>query len=269
MKVFTRDDNRALVRRGLRDKSLTTILHGIHCDEVGPAVLLQALALADPDAIVLGEGARWLGWRADKPVKQLLVASQRRLNSRYVTTVRRRIPFEFVCDNGTTRFTSPEYTAVDLIPSHGGDILDEVLREAAPVMRSRCLANMWEAMASMPRRRGNELRRQILTDSRDEPWSEAERRCHRLLREAGITGWRTNVDVRAGDRTWSVDLVFAAEQVAVEVDGWKYHRSKEAFKRDREKTNALTASGWLVLRVTWDQLDQLLGWLRPVLGFRR
>jgi hypothetical protein len=37
---------------------------------------------------------------------------------------------------------------------------------------------MWEALRPTPNRRGNAPRHRLLTESRNEPWSEAEREGH-------------------------------------------------------------------------------------------
>ena len=199
-----------------------------------------------------------------------MVASGRRLVSDFVQTVERTIPTRFQRTNGIVRFTCAEYTAVDLIPDLGGEVIDDLLRTVGTGRGAQTLRQMWESFEAMPGRRGNRLRRSILTESRDRPWSEAERKVHKLLREAGITGWRTNLAVRAGGRDRIVDLAFPAERVAIEVDGWEFHQSFEAFTGDRAKSNDLQAEGWVVLRVTWAQIDNdLLRWLRPILKLRR
>lgn len=56
----------------------------------------------------------------------------------------------------------------------------------------------------------------------------------------------------------------------VEVDGWEFHQSFEAFTADRAKSNVLQVENWVVLRVTWAQIDKdLLRWLLPILRARR
>jgi very-short-patch-repair endonuclease len=42
--------------------------------------------------------------------------------------------------------------------------------------------------------------------------------------------------------------------VIVELDGWRSHGTRRAGERDREKTNGLLLSGWVVLRYTHRQL---------------
>lgn len=93
------------------------------------------------------------------------------------------------------RVTVPALTALDLALDVGGQAIDRVLR-----LRRASLDDMAEALRLTNGRSGNAERRQLLLDSRDEPWSEAEREGHRLLRSAGIVGWRGNLPVHCGKR---------------------------------------------------------------------
>jgi very-short-patch-repair endonuclease len=51
-----------------------------------------------------------------------------------------------------------------------------------------------------------------------------------------------------------VDACWRAERIAVELDGWSAHRSRQAGEHDRAKTNFLQLRGWTVLRYTHHQL---------------
>jgi very-short-patch-repair endonuclease len=51
-----------------------------------------------------------------------------------------------------------------------------------------------------------------------------------------------------------LDLASPAARVAVEVDGWAYHRDAERFRQDRRRQNDLVLAGWTILRLTWDDL---------------
>jgi len=113
---------------------------------------------------------------------------------------------------------------------------------------------MQAALRATPCRDGNRERRRVLLDSRDEPWSEAERRAHRLLRQAGVTGWRTNVPLRVAGRLYFVDIAFRGARLAVEVDGRLHEREADLFESDRWRQNALVQAGWRVLRFTWAML---------------
>jgi very-short-patch-repair endonuclease/predicted transcriptional regulator of viral defense system len=51
-----------------------------------------------------------------------------------------------------------------------------------------------------------------------------------------------------------VDFLFAARGVVVEVDGYRFHRTRKAFERDRERDALLAAAGHRVLRFSYDQV---------------
>jgi predicted transcriptional regulator of viral defense system len=80
--------------------------------------------------------------------------------------------------------------------------------------------------------------------------SEAERRLVELIRRAGLPEPQTNKRIGG----WEVDAVWPAEGLALEVDGFAFHSTREAFERDRLKHADLAAAGWRVSRVTWRQL---------------
>jgi len=52
------------------------------------------------------------------------------------------------------------------------------------------------------------------------------------------------------------DLVWRDRSVIVELDGYEFHRGREAFENDAMRNNQLRASGWSVLRITWRMLNQ-------------
>jgi Transcriptional regulator, AbiEi antitoxin len=50
------------------------------------------------------------------------------------------------------------------------------------------------------------------------------------------------------------DMLFEAEQVVVELDGWDFHRDKYAFENDRDRDLDLAVLGYFPLRITWKRL---------------
>lgn len=176
------------------------------------------------------------------------------------------IPAEWICYAGRLPVTRPAYTAVDLAAEpHGGDVIDRALRE-----RCAALPQMRAALVSMRRRDGNRLRARLLDESRDSPWSELERRGHRLLRRARLTGWRTNVWIAVSEvEGYFVDVLFGRQRLIVEFDGWEFHGDREAFERDRRRRNSLVLLGYRVLNFTWRQVvedpDWVIGCVRRAL----
>jgi very-short-patch-repair endonuclease len=69
-----------------------------------------------------------------------------------------------------------------------------------------------------------------------------------------------------------VDLLFPDHRLAVEIDGYAFHRQRPAFEDDRSRGTALAARGIMVLRFTPRQLtkepDKVLARLCLALGAR-
>lgn len=49
-------------------------------------------------------------------------------------------------------------------------------------------------------------------------------------------------------RRYRADIVIEDARLVIEFDGFAYHRSREAFQKDRDRQNAFVAHGWRVLR---------------------
>jgi very-short-patch-repair endonuclease len=82
--------------------------------------------------------------------------------------------------------------------------------------------------------------------------SEAERRLLQLVRAARLPRPETNVRIAGHE----VDFVWREQRLVVEVDGFAYHATRQAFERDRRRDAALQAAGYRVLRFTWRQITK-------------
>jgi very-short-patch-repair endonuclease len=91
--------------------------------------------------------------------------------------------------------------------------------------------------------------------------AESERRLHRLLRGAGISGWVPSLRIVIGAAAYEIDVAVPEARLAIEVDGFRYHSAHDRFQRDRTKQNALVAAGWRVLRFTWADLSERPGYV--------
>lgn len=80
--------------------------------------------------------------------------------------------------------------------------------------------------------------------------SEAEAKLLALVREAGLPTPECNVSVGR----YEVDFLWRSADLAVEVDGFRYHASRLRFENDRRKDGQLVASGLTVLRLSWRQI---------------
>ncbi|MGI8430582.1 MAG: hypothetical protein ACR2OB_15060 [Solirubrobacteraceae bacterium] len=63
---------------------------------------------------------------------------------------------------------------------------------------------------------------------------------------------RPRVNVTVAGR--EVDAFFEAERLIVELDGWKFHSSRDAFERDRSRDADAMAQGLGTVRITWERL---------------
>lgn len=104
-------------------------------------------------------------------------------------------------------------------------------------------------------RGGNRQLRLLLPQLTDGAAAESERLAHRLLRAHGISGWVPNLNVVVGGRRFKLDIAFAQQRLAIEIDGFDYHR-RDRFQQDRTRQNALINAGWTVLRFTWSDLTE-------------
>lgn len=213
---------------------------------------LRAVALRrwDRDAVIVGRAAARMTFWPGLQVGAIDVARRGVVpQSTGYQFHRRRVDPAQVIDHHGIRVASPALTAVDLVPELGGDVIDTCLRS-----RRARLEDLWEAFREHPDRRGNGERRWMLIDSRDEPWSEAERLGHRLLRHHHIAGWRANLDVRVRGALYFIDVAFKDIRLAIEIDGRLHETDPHIFQNDRLRQNALVAEGWTVLRFTYEML---------------
>ncbi len=238
----------------LRQGQLAPVLPGVYAVPARAGdfeVRVRALSSVDPDAVLTGASAArlsfWPALRDD--VVECATRRQHALRPGFAFR-RSRVPAELVAERGGLRLTVPALTALDLCESVGADGVDQVLRT-----RTATLSDLWRALELTTGRPGNGGRRALLLDSRDAPWSAAERRAHRLLRAAGITGWLSNYPVRLEGHQYFLDIAFPRNRLVVEIDGRLHEDDRDVFENDRHRQNALVLDGWTVLRFTWRMLD--------------
>ena len=81
--------------------------------------------------------------------------------------------------------------------------------------------------------------------------SRAERRLLEIVRAAGLPVPLTNVRVHG----CLVDAYWPEHGLVVEVDGYKFHRTRPKLERDSAKGAKLVAMGLSVMRLTWPQME--------------
>ena len=72
---------------------------------------------------------------------------------------------------------------------------------------------------------------------------------------AGLPEPVRQLRVVVDDRVYFLDLAYPQVKLAIEVDGFEYHRGRGVFDRDRSRQNDLVRAGWTVLRFTSQSSD--------------
>ncbi len=152
-------------------------------------------------------------------------------------------------------------TVVDLLATLRGS---DAVRLADRAMQRGWIsrADLGRRLDAGPRRPGNRQLRRLASSLGDGAAAESERRLHRILRGAGLTGWVANYEVWAeGELVAVIDVAYPGLALAIEVDGMAYHVDVDRFGRDRTRQNTLVALGWTVLRFTWADLTERPGYV--------
>ena len=82
--------------------------------------------------------------------------------------------------------------------------------------------------------------------------SEAEERFLALIRRSGLPQPLVNAK-RLG---YEIDFLWPEQAVAVEVDGFAFHRTRDRFEADRGRDAVLRKAGFTVIRISWRQLER-------------
>ncbi|MGJ6979758.1 hypothetical protein ACSDQ9_04395 [Aestuariimicrobium soli] len=246
---------RRMLSRLLAEGAISRVLPGIYAP-TGVAADLHVRCAAvqkwDPDAVISGLAAAKLSFWPEARPRQIEVKSQRkRRGPAWIRVSRASVPDEHVMVREGLRLTRAAWTAVERAAHDNGDAIDNALRQ-----RVVKLPDLRQAWSDHCRRRGNPVRRSVIRDSRDEPWSQGERRLHRELRSSGVKGWVANHWVQLSNGRAALDIAFPALGLYLEFDGFGTHGDRRAFEADRDRQNRIYVElGWTCLRITWAMLE--------------
>ena len=123
--------------------------------------------------------------------------------------------------------------------------------------------------ARSPGRRGLKPLRAALATYEPLTRSELERHFLDVCQEAGLPKPAVNTHA-AG---FEVDALWQQQQLIVELDGFEFHSSREAFEQDRKRDATLLLAGYRVLRFTWrrvyDEPQEVVAIVREALSASR
>ena len=267
-------------RRGVERRVVSGRLHRIHRGvyAVGhtadaPLAREAAALLACGEGAVLSHRSAAASWglvdRAPTMVEVTVVGPDPGVRPGLRVRRARRVEAEDVQVRSGLPTTAPPRTLLDLAAVLDTRALHRAVNEAFVAG----LADEDALRAVLTRcrgRRGGPRIRRLLAETCGPTFtrSEAERRLLELLTASGLPAPSTNVKVGR----YEVDLLWRAELLVVEVDGYAFHGTRAAFERDRLRDAELQAHGFAVLRVTWRQIveapDATVTRIARILGAR-
>jgi very-short-patch-repair endonuclease len=164
---------------------------------------------------------------------------------------RQRLPAAHVTTHRGIPVTTPIRTLLDLAAVASLNVLFRAF-EQAQVRLHMPPAPLAAEVIARPRRRGNKKLRRILAGAVDpaEVRSVLELRFLRMCAVHGIP--RPQVNVRLGD--WTPDFLWPDRRLIVETDGYDFHRTAAARRRDARKDQAMRGLGLTVVRLTWSDV---------------
>jgi very-short-patch-repair endonuclease len=154
--------------------------------------------------------------------------------------------------------SSVHRTIFDLAATEDLDAVISMIKEAEYLNRWDRLS-LPDLLERYPGKRGSRKVRAALERLREEPpgrkRSKLEERFAPFLRHHRLPLPCFNDWILLGPKRYQVDCHWASTGRIVELDGWEGHHTRSAFRGDRERDRRLTAAGYTVTRLTWNQLD--------------
>lgn len=261
------------IDRAVRSGALTRLAPGVYCDtgrreDLG--LRIRAVCATEPTAVITGAAAAAVLWWPELavPVVEATHPIRVKRSGPGIRWHRDHVPDELIVEKEGARIAAPALATLDLIPELGGQAIDEALRRKAAT-----LADLGQALTLTPGRGGNQHRAHLLRDSRDEPWSEAERFLQATVRGLVLPcRYATNYPAELPNgTTHPIDLALPDLLLGLEADGYEFHHSRRAFVRDREIPFDLATVGWQIVRIAAEAVTDdpdLAGKLQAIIDGR-
>ncbi|ULE32214.1 DUF559 domain-containing protein [Mycobacterium sp. IDR2000157661] len=249
--------SRRAMQRRLRTGELVKVLPGIY--SLGaPTELTRLRALdlrcGEQVAVCLGTAAAVFGFDTEGVTElHVLNPAGHLLRDQIGLRVHRRDGAPLTSHRGR-RLTTAAWTAVEV---------------ARGLRRPRALATLDAALGTKTCDRGELLAaadaqagrrgivtvRELIQIARPGPESPMESEARLVMLDGGLPQPCLQYElVDLDGRLWRVDFAWPDHKLAVEYDGFDWHRSPESLRRDRQKRAALEEIGWRVLSVVSDDV---------------
>jgi very-short-patch-repair endonuclease len=153
--------------------------------------------------------------------------------------------------------TSVVRSVLDLASEQGEAAAESALREIEylGIYGAVSLPTLFDRY---PKHRGTPACREALERLRDDPGgrlrSDLEERFISFLDANKIPRPRLNFWLSVGEDRYQVDCFWPGPRLIAELDGWKSHGTKRAFRKDRKRDRRLGAAGFHIVRITEGQV---------------
>ena len=199
-------------------------------------------------------------WRMRNPSSRAIeVTTPRKSRSR--GAIRRHfavLPADEVTTERGIPVTTVPRTLFDLAATSSADVVEHALRESE-YLRLHDRLSLPDLLDRYPGRHGSSTVRECLRRRAELPaggarsWLELE--FLPFLRRAGLPRPQLNVWLQVGGKWIQVDCLWPGK-VVVELDGFAGHGTRTAFREDRARDRKLRVSGYGVIRIAPEQLDE-------------
>jgi very-short-patch-repair endonuclease len=259
-----------LTRQTAADNARSGSLHRVHRGvytvghrSIGKAAELRAALLACGEGAVLSHVTAAAFWGLHDHWPRLIdvtvpVEAGRKLDGIRCRRCRYPLEEEVTILHGVL-CTTVARVLVDLAGIWGTASLRQVVERAA-VLKLLDIGALDLAIHQAQRRRGVRVLGAIADDWRTKSGKLPDVRSDfealvlpRLVR-MGLPRPECNVRMRIDGKALEVDFLWEEKRLVVEADGGASHENPVAFQRDRHRDQLLVASGFRVIRVTWDQV---------------
>jgi very-short-patch-repair endonuclease len=250
------------IRRAVESRRLVRVLPRVYRIGSVPLTLEQRLISAvlygGDDAALCNSSAALVHDLIPRRLSAIHIATPRRLASKAGVIVHRRVWLQGdrPVRSGSLIATSPARTVLDLCgeKSPAAEMaLDAALRTEKVSFTD--LAHILD-IGSKHRIPGTASLRALAADRGEEEAmseSELESSVIRVLRRADLSLPERQVTVDWDD-CHRLDFYYPAHNLIIEVDGRKWHASRERFNDDRRRDNAASLEGQTVIRFTWSDV---------------
>ena len=154
--------------------------------------------------------------------------------------------------------TTVPRTILDLAATEDADTVENLLRESERLRLADRLS-LPDLIERYPGKRGTRKVQLALDRLKEDPAgtkrSPLEERFAPFLRQTCLPLPRFNDWIEVGGKRYKVDCHWPGLRQIVELDGWEGHSTRTAFREDRARDRRLTAAGFTVTHITWNQLD--------------